>query len=72
MIFPKAVIPYDNYVVRYETIVGRLRKAMGLKGTVENRGYTGVTLILTQAISALWLDYLLLVFLPSLSISGIF
>jgi glycosyltransferase involved in cell wall biosynthesis len=51
MIFPKAVVPYDNYVVRYETIMGRLRKAMGLKDTVENRGFTGATLVRTQAIS---------------------
>jgi len=51
MIFPKAVVPYDNYIVRYETIIGRLRKAMGLKDTVENRGFTGATLVRTQAIS---------------------
>ena len=41
MIFPKAVVPYDNYIVRYETIMGRLRKAMGLKDTVESGDLLG-------------------------------
>ncbi len=50
MIFANAVIPFDNYMVRYETIVGKLRKALGLKEVVENRGYTGATLVRTQAL----------------------
>ena len=50
MVFANAVIPFDNYMVRYETIVGKLRKALGLKEVVENRGYTGATLVRTQAL----------------------
>jgi len=53
MIFPNAVIPYDNYIVRYETIIGKLRKAIGLKDTIESRGYTGATLVRTQAVSGI-------------------
>ncbi|MGB9614935.1 MAG: hypothetical protein ACPL3B_05505, partial [Fervidobacterium sp.] len=50
MIFANAVIPFDNYMVRYETIIGKLRKALGLKEVVESRGYTGATLVRTQAL----------------------
>jgi len=53
MIFPNAVIPYDNYIVRYENIVRKLRQAIRLKEVVETRGYTGATLVRTQAVKGI-------------------
>jgi glycosyltransferase involved in cell wall biosynthesis len=53
MIFANAVIPYDNYIVRYENIMGKLRKALGLRDAIEIRGYTGATLVRTEAISGI-------------------
>ena len=50
MIFANAIIPFDNYMTRYESIVGKFRKALGLKEVVESRGYTGATLVRTEAL----------------------
>ncbi|MEM2614343.1 MAG: glycosyltransferase [Nitrososphaerota archaeon] len=50
IIFPKAIIPYDNYITRYETIIGKIRRSLGLRDVVENRGYTGASLIRTEAV----------------------
>jgi hypothetical protein len=50
MIFANAIIPYDN---RYENIVGKLRKALGLREVVQERGYTGATLVRTQALEGI-------------------
>jgi glycosyltransferase involved in cell wall biosynthesis len=50
MIFANAIIPFDNYMTRYESIVGKFRKTLGLKEVVENRGYTGATLVKTEAL----------------------
>jgi glycosyltransferase involved in cell wall biosynthesis len=50
MIFANAIIPFDNYITRYESIVGKFRKALGLKEVVESRGYTGATLVRTEAL----------------------
>jgi hypothetical protein len=50
MIFPQSVIPYDNYVVKYEAMIGKLRRSLGLRDVVESRGYTGATLVRKQAV----------------------
>jgi glycosyltransferase involved in cell wall biosynthesis len=50
MIFANAIVPFDNYMVRYEIIMGKFRKALGLKEVVESRGYTGATLVRTEAL----------------------
>jgi glycosyltransferase involved in cell wall biosynthesis len=50
MIFANAIIPFDNYMTRYEIIIGKFRRALGLKEVVESRGYTGATLVRTQAL----------------------
>jgi glycosyltransferase involved in cell wall biosynthesis len=53
MIFANALIPFDNYMVKYETIVGKFRRALGLKEVVQKRGYTGATLVRTQALEGI-------------------
>jgi glycosyltransferase involved in cell wall biosynthesis len=53
MIFANAIIPFDNYMTRYEIIVGKFRRALGLKEVVESRGYTGATLVRTQALKGI-------------------
>jgi len=50
MIFAQAIIPYDNYLVRYETTLGKLRRSLGLRDHTEDRGYTGATLMRTNAV----------------------
>jgi glycosyltransferase involved in cell wall biosynthesis len=53
MIYPNSVIPYNNYLIKYETIVGKLRRRLGLREVVEIRGYTGATLIRTEAVKGI-------------------
>lgn len=53
MIFPNAIVPYDNYIVRYETVVRKFRQTFGLKEIIETRGYTGATLVRTQAVKGI-------------------
>lgn len=53
MIYPNAVSPFDNYLVRYENIIGRLRRTLGFKSAWEFRGYTGATLIRKQALKGI-------------------
>lgn len=53
MIYPNAISPFDNYLVRYENIIGRLRQNLGLKNIWEFRGYTGATLIKTRALKGI-------------------
>lgn len=50
MIYPNAVSPFDNYVVRYENIIGKMRRTLGFKNVWEIRGYTGATLVRTCAV----------------------
>ena len=50
MIFARSIIPYDNYLVRYETILEKLRRFLGLRDHTEDRGYTGATLMRTNAV----------------------
>jgi len=53
MIFANAIIPFDNYMVKYETIVGKFRRTLGLKEVVQKRGYTGATLVRTKALQGI-------------------
>ena len=53
MIYPNRVIPFDNWLVRYEEVVRRYRKAFGLKEVAEIRSYTGATLVRTRALSGI-------------------
>jgi glycosyltransferase involved in cell wall biosynthesis len=53
MIFPNAIIPFDNYMVRYEAMMRKFRKVLGLKEIVETRGYTGATLVRTKALEGI-------------------
>lgn len=53
MIFAQAIIPYQNYLVRYENVLAKLRRSIGLRDVVENRGYTGATLLRKQAVEGI-------------------
>jgi glycosyltransferase involved in cell wall biosynthesis len=53
MVFAQAIIPYENYLVRYETMMGRLRRSLGLQEVVESRGYTGATLLRKLAVEGI-------------------
>ena len=53
MIYPKSVIPFDNWLVRYEEVARIFRKTCGLKEVAEIRGYTGATLVRTRALSGI-------------------
>lgn len=52
MVFPQA-IPYNSPVTRYECMVMKFRRSFGLRDTVENRGYTGATLIRRDAVKGI-------------------
>ncbi|MEM2742275.1 MAG: glycosyltransferase family A protein [Nitrososphaeria archaeon] len=50
MIYSDAISPFDNYLVRYENIMGKMRRTFGFKNVWEIRGYTGATLVRTCAV----------------------
>lgn len=53
MVFANAIVPFKNYMTKYEQIRGRLRRALGLKEVVQERGYTGATLVRTRALEGI-------------------
>jgi glycosyltransferase involved in cell wall biosynthesis len=53
MVYAQAIDPYDNYIVRYENAIGKLKRALGLRDAVVRRGYTGATLIRKRAVEGI-------------------
>jgi glycosyltransferase involved in cell wall biosynthesis len=53
MIFPRAIIPYDSYNIKYEKLIWKFRSSLGLREAVLRRSYTGATLINKGAVEGI-------------------